>query len=544
MKRSLFLLWIVLLAWSAAPSARARTVVPKAVEPPEARGGEAVAPLSEVPAETPPEVREGDFAKTEREAFLKKRPDAERTVKKGPDGRTYTVLAAREPGQGARLGVFDEAGKGIYRAGGQTRFLPGEDLLLASLDVRRQGPGGKTRTRDILLAGFRNGAPVPLSLEFDRRSSHLTDYHYRTWLEDVDGDGGKEVCRFFRRRFQCLRWNSRRGQWDWLKEFEGRRVERTRPPVRWVARARRTEGRPTFDLALDVVSLVEKPLALSQPLPPLFRSGGNSRWSDVGPVAGHHSPAIVRAGDDERPWRVTPMEKLATTLVLAPGATETLRFRLDPPANAKDADAVALQIVLRARWRRFEVNCREAGLGVFLAPDAVRPAGPAEVEEAHFISGLLSQKEIDAAARYLVENKKRIPSELGSCISTNVRTWLVRRILAEKRGWSLLVRDLSDEAGRVALRGIRDHPTAKPETVSRLLLFALGKLDPEEYAEALEQAGARRASLAPALELALKYTGAYMDRKALAALLADWPDESLASQARKVLGAQEQPARE
>lgn len=74
-------------------------------------------------------------------------------------------------------------------------------------------------------------------------------------------------------------------------------------------------------------------------------------------------------------------------------------------------------------------------------------------------------------------------------MSTSVRQWLLERAIAGKKGIRVLHQDVADETGRLALKALRNKPKVKPAVACELLLLALTRIDPSEYAAALDEAG-------------------------------------------------------
>ena len=107
---------------------------------------------------------------------------------------------------GHEIAVFDAQHRRIYhrvekwktpqpatRGIGRPRILPppGRALVFPALSS-----GGKTRTIRLVFVGFQDGEPHELCLPYNCASSYPIDFHYRTWLEDLDGNGRAEICRF------------------------------------------------------------------------------------------------------------------------------------------------------------------------------------------------------------------------------------------------------------------------------------------------------------------------------------------------------------
>jgi len=500
-------------------------------------------------------------AATDKDRYVQEHPKAEAIEWRADGEPTYAVLYAVEGNpkdlrgapRVASIAVFDPAGRRLYERKVRNREeeLPTQCLehptlfpaLGCVLGFTSSWCADKTTTTSLILVGLRDGRPKELEVAYSCFSSYPIDYHHRTWLEDLDGDGKPELCQFVGNPLQCHTWDRKKGEWRELRQFTAARLGTSVPPFRWLATAKlHAEGR-RLELRLDITSLVECPVVLSQPLPPLL--GAVYYWSPGPPEGGFPGPIAVEMAQrlpeakHESAWAVKPKEAKAETLTIAPLASRTLLFSVALPEDARTDLPVALTLTGRARWRCFEANfsLRQETKLEGLAPDR-QP----------------TQDQIDE------ELKKRV--EKGWCdntsrASTAFRSWLIHSALYANRFGNFfnnLGADPADETGHLALDALRKNPRLPPDSAKQLLLVALRRRAPAEYQAVLAEAGGPGKGLEPALIELLAaprfreeqtHSGwvHYLDMKTLAALLAGWPGEELAARAKATL-AREADARD
>ncbi len=355
---------------------------------PPARGRKA----SKKPADT--------LGRTDMDIFLEVHPDAKRITLKQAGAETYTVLYQPTSryyerryhawlshdlsvfGLSQDLAVFDKTGRVVYKRSivnssqggyGSKEFRPplspaGLGCVLA---VAKDSSGRWSGSTTLILVGFKGGKYNELKLAYSAGSSPMSlprpsGYYHLTWVEDVDGDGTPEICRFEHHndprpddmRLKCLRWDAAKGKWQWLEKLAGRRVARDQPPVKWLFDAAYDQKKRTVDVRIRVTSLTDKPLTLTQPLESLVRSS-YVRYYNIAPDEVFPCPIILQAEwrNGGRTWRkLTPPTKLGKELKLAPGATASLRYRMEVPEQEKMQESFKIRLTGRARWGRFEAN--------------------------------------------------------------------------------------------------------------------------------------------------------------------------------------------
>ena len=363
----------------------------KALGVPESRLQAVLANVGPEPRSWPPPVRQREpepvtYATL---ADLQKRyPNARLRLWQVAGRPTYTLVdTPGHPNRGRgvipRLGhiaVFDADGRPVYQKpldegteGGPHAYsapeivpVPGRVIAYAKSSYMP-----KTHGIQLILVGIAPGGSKELALPYECSSSYPADYSSRVWVEDIDGDGEPEICRYFRRHYhmgggkppavllECRRWDTAKGAWQEDEKLAGRRQQKWRPPIRWHVRGTYDAKQRTVDLHVGIENAAAEAVTLTQPTPLLVEPRHQAQRIAPDPAFGF--PLIVRAGRrwGRIDWPVAVSRRVSGGLVVGAGATVSCRFRLTVPAGQDVGGDFNLRLIGRARWGRFESTFAE-----------------------------------------------------------------------------------------------------------------------------------------------------------------------------------------
>jgi len=513
---------------------------------------------------------------TDLRRFLRDHPRAERMhLGTRP---SYKILYDIEPEDRApthrqSIAVFDRHWKECYRRDappheenlsvclGKPYVVP---LQVPALAYCLQESGVWYTRTPLVLVALRGGRAY--ELELDCGASGMgpgATYNHLYWLEDMDGDGQTEICRFwspnaghdpgdpdswrfFIRYLQCLKWDTQKSEWVWLKELEATRFQHDTCPVRWHVRTElQRDG--TVELKLDMRSLVEQPLVLSSvwPTPLLTEHGDPDKGEQIrgGPEtrkgwSAHSteevswvSPVYVSTGHcSDHGCQTRPVGTHPVRLTLQPGKTETLTYRM-LPCGCRRRRTFVIMLSGWARWSRFD-----APYCVTYWPrlDQAVPgeeAGYPSVSTS-IISGSATQEQIDDAIMGMGLADMWYSQNFGSAA---LRRRLIERATSDGK-FDILDHCVADDTAWLIVEMLPGRKEKlSPAVLERLLLMAFERLAGSRYGEALKRLGGPRAGFDSALGSVLRQRYSYVDKQALARELVGWPDRELSSLAQAVL---------
>jgi len=463
---------------------------------------------------------EASAAKSELRNFLDKNPKASPVRPPGPAEAPYTAFLT----DGSFLSVFDGAGNLARRVSvGAAAALPFEGLAIAVI------PEDEKTANEVRLLGFAAGKEDELVLG-SVKDPLGKPARPRPWLEDVDGDGRLEVCLYENRALRCLRWNAATGKWEWIASLEGKWIERESPPILWKIRGILDSRNRVVHGTLRAKNLTEKILKLAPPPAPVFDGAFPRKGKEKPPLAALPEAAVSFVGDG---WTFR-VENGDAEIRLPPGGETEVAFETRPVnADIVIGDKLSFDVVGRARWRRFDATY-DLPLAMVFDTTPLANVDPGLLSVPDVLSGRVSQEELDRCVAVLAGNRRNIPPEMFEAVSNDVRLNLAKQALLGGGGYTILKESVADATGEAILKSIAETPNAAAANVEQLLWLALMNLDPDEYADALAKAGGHERLPAEALLRLLAYRGNLLDVKALARILALWPEETVAARAKQI----------